>query len=147
VVVVDRDQGHGAPGSTDVAHDGAEHVRQFGADDQQPFGVGLGRGDLQQRDQVRGCRQPVPYGAPVGKLGEFLDRDAGGAQRIDGRPGPERAVLRGAEVAPGAGGQVFSPDAGGAAGGGAGQDLLRGLVSEPSAVIGPVGSLTSMAVV
>jgi hypothetical protein len=30
-----------------------------GENDQQPFGVGLGRGDLQQRDKFPGGRQPV----------------------------------------------------------------------------------------
>src|SRR5215467_2255550 len=52
--------------------------------------------------------------------------DAGGAQDFDGRPGPERAVLFDGEVAPFAGGQVFGPDDGGAAGGGAGQGLPGG---------------------
>ena len=35
---------------------GDEHVGQLGADDQEPLGVGLGRGDLQQRDQLAGGR-------------------------------------------------------------------------------------------
>ena len=37
----------------------AEHVGQLRADDQQPLGVGLGRGDLQQRDELAGGGQPV----------------------------------------------------------------------------------------
>jgi hypothetical protein len=47
------------------------------------------------------------------------------AQYFDGGPGPERAVFFGGQVAAFAGGQVFGPDAGGAAGG-AGQGLPGG---------------------
>src|SRR5262249_24482914 len=126
VVVVDGDEGNGAAGCADAGDDGAEHVGEFGADDQQPVGVGFGRGDLQQGDELAGGRQPVLDEAVVGQFGEFLDPDAGGAQDFDGRPGPERAVLFGAQVAPLAGGQVVGPDAGGAAGGGAGQGLPGG---------------------
>jgi hypothetical protein len=57
-------------------HDCRQHVGEFGADDQQPFGVGLGRGDLQQRDELAGVRQPVLDQAVVGQLGQFLDPDA-----------------------------------------------------------------------
>ena len=71
----------------------AEHVGELGADQQEPFGVGLGRGDLQQRDEFPGGGQPVLDQAVVGQLGEFLDADAGGAQDLDGGPGPERVVF------------------------------------------------------
>jgi hypothetical protein len=45
--------------AADPADDGGQHVGQFRGDDQQPFLVGFGRGDLQQRDQLTGGRQPV----------------------------------------------------------------------------------------
>jgi len=47
VIVVgghERDRGGVVAGPGD---DGAEHVGQFGVDDQQPFSVGLGRDDVQ----------------------------------------------------------------------------------------------------
>ena len=114
--------------AADAGDDGAEHVGELGADDgQQPLGVGLGRGDLQQRDQLAGGGQPVLDEAVVAELDQFLGADPGGAQYFDGRPCPERAVFFGAQVAVIAGGQVFGPDAGGgAAGGGAGQGLPGG---------------------
>ena len=62
----------------DAADDGGEHVGEFGADHQQPFGVGLGRGDLQQRDELAGGGQPVLDQAVVAELQEFLDPDPGG---------------------------------------------------------------------
>lgn len=90
-----------------------EHVGELGRDDQQPFCVGLGRGDLQQRNQLTGRWQPVMDQAVVGQLGEFLDADTGVAQHLDHRPGPEAAVLCEGEVAtlPAVG--VLGPDAAG----------------------------------
>jgi len=41
----------------DPADDGGEHVGEFGPDDQEPFDVGLGRSDVQQRDQLAAGRQ------------------------------------------------------------------------------------------
>ena len=87
-----------------------EHVGQFGADHQQPFGVGLGRRDLQQRDELAGGGQPVLHQAVVGELEQFLDADAGGAQHLDDGPGPERVVLLEGQVAAFAGGRVVGPD-------------------------------------
>jgi hypothetical protein len=55
--------------------DGAEHVGELGADDQEPLGVGLGRGDLQQRDQLAGGGQPVLDEAVVAELDQFLGAD------------------------------------------------------------------------
>ena len=54
VVVVGRDAGDGAVLVADPGDDRGEHVGEFGADDQEPFGVGLGRCDLQQRDEFAG---------------------------------------------------------------------------------------------
>ena len=90
----------------------AEDVGEFGADDQQPFGVGLGRRDLQQRDQLAGVGQPVLHQAVVAELGQFLDADAGGAQHLDDRPGPERVVFLAGQVAAFPGGRVLGPDPG-----------------------------------
>jgi len=46
VVVVGDHEWDGTVLVADAADDGGEHVGKFGADDQQPFGVGLGWGDL-----------------------------------------------------------------------------------------------------
>jgi hypothetical protein len=108
----------------DPADDGAEHISQFGADHQQPFGVGFGRGDLQQGHQLAGGRQPVLHQAVVAELDQFLDADAGGPEHFDDRPGPERVAFFGGEVAPFAGAAVLSPDVDAAVlGGRAGQGL------------------------
>jgi len=82
VVVVGRDQGDGRAVAAGAGDDGAEHVGEFGADDQQPPGVGLGRGDLQQRDQLAGGGQPVLDQAVVAELDQFPDlRGAEGHHR------------------------------------------------------------------
>ena len=99
-------------GAADPADDGAEHVGELGADDQQTFGVSLGRDDLQQRHQLAGAGQPVLHEAVMAELHQFLSADAGRAQDLDGRPGPERAVFLGGEVAPFPGGRVAGPDVG-----------------------------------
>ena len=109
VVVVGGDQRHGAVLVADPGDDRAEHVGQFGADDQQPFGVGLGRGDLQQRDELAGGGQRVLDEAVVGQLGEFLDPDAGVAQDLHRGPGPERPVLFEGQVAALAAAGVLCP--------------------------------------
>jgi len=117
VVVVGGHQRHCAVLAADPGDDLAEHVGQLGADDQEPLGVGLGRGDLQQRDQLAGGRQLVLDEAVVGQLGEFLDPDAGVAEDLDRGPGPERLVLFEGEVAVLAAAGVLCP---GPAGGGVG---------------------------
>jgi hypothetical protein len=75
VVVVGGHQRHRAVLAADPGDDLAEHVGQHGADHQEPLGIGLGRGDLQQREQLAGGRQLVLDEAVVGQLGEFLDPD------------------------------------------------------------------------
>ena len=99
VVVVGGHQRHGAVLAADPGDDLAEHVGQFGADDQEPLGVGLGRGDLQQRDQLAAGRELVLDEAVVGQLGEFLDADPGVAEDLHRGPGPERLVLFQGQVA------------------------------------------------
>ena len=108
--VVGGDQRDGAVGAAEPADDGAEDVGQFGADQQQPFGVGLGRGDLQQRHQLAGGGQPVFGDAVVGQLEQFLAADAGQPQDFDGGEGPERLLFLVGQVAPLAGGGVLGPD-------------------------------------
>ena len=119
VDVVGDHQRHRAVVAADPADDRAEDVGQLGRDDQQPLGIGLGRGDLQQRDQLAGGGQPVLDEAVVRQFCEFLDPDAGEAENLHGRPGPERAVLFEGEVAAPAGGRVLGPHL--RAGAGAGQ--------------------------
>ena len=85
--------------AADPGDDGRQHVGELGGDDQQSFGVGLGRGDLQQRDQFAGVRQPVLDQAVVRELGQFLDPQARVAQHLNHRPGPEAAVFLEGQVA------------------------------------------------
>ena len=89
--------------------DRGEHVGELGADDQQTFGVGLGRGDLQQRDQLAGGRQRYwmrlwwlsSVSSSIGcRSGEELPRC----------PGPERPMLFEGQVAALAGAGVIGPD-------------------------------------
>ena len=114
VVVVGAGRAGIAPlAARSPADDGAEHVGQLRRHDQQPLVVGLGRGDLQQRHELAGAGQPVLDQAVVDELGQLLDPDAGGAQDLDGRPGPERVLFfaprsRRLPVA-----RVFGPDLGG----------------------------------
>jgi hypothetical protein len=102
------------------ADDRAEHVGEFGADQQQPFGVGLGGGDLQQRHELAGGGQPVLGDAVVGQLEQLLTADAGQAQGFDRGEGPECLVFFVGQVAPPAGDGVLRPDA-------AAVDLVGGL--------------------
>nr|WP_020500878.1 hypothetical protein [Sciscionella marina] len=46
VIVVAHHQRNGSAGIADTADDRAEHVRQLRVDDQKPFSVALGRGDV-----------------------------------------------------------------------------------------------------
>jgi len=75
VLVVADHQRHGGPVAADPADDRGEYVGKFRGDHQQPLLIGLGGGDLQQRDQLAGGRQPVLDQAVVRQLGEFLDAD------------------------------------------------------------------------
>jgi hypothetical protein len=64
--VAAADQGNGSVAAADPADDRAEYVGELGADDQQPLGIGLGRGDLQQRHQFPAAGQAVLDQAVVG---------------------------------------------------------------------------------
>ena len=109
VVVVGHGQRHGAVLAADPADDGGEYVGELGPDDQEPFDVGLGRGNVQQRDQLAAGWQAVLDQAVMGQLGEFLDPDAGIAQDVHGGPGPERLVFFEGQVAALAGAGVLGP--------------------------------------
>jgi hypothetical protein len=80
------------------------------AGDQQPLGVGLGRRDLQERDDFPGRGKPVVDQAVVGEFGQFLDPDASGAQDLDGGERPERVLFLFSQIAALAGGWVLGPD-------------------------------------
>jgi hypothetical protein len=54
VGVVGGDERDGAASAADPGDDRGQDVGQFRADDEEPFGVGLGRRDRQQRDQLAG---------------------------------------------------------------------------------------------
>ena len=60
--------------------DRGQDVGEFGADDQQTFGVGLGRRDLQQRDEFTVGRQGVLDQAVVAEFGQLLDANSGVTQ-------------------------------------------------------------------
>jgi hypothetical protein len=91
-------------------HGRRQHVGEFGADDQQAFGVGLGGRDLEQGNQLAGGGQPVLDEAVVGQLGQLLNPDAGVPQHFHHGPAPEPAVFFEGQVPALAGGWVFSPD-------------------------------------
>jgi len=65
---------------------------------QQPLGVGLGRDDLQEGDELTGPGELVLDQAVVAELEELLDPDAGVPEHLDGRPGPERVAFLASEV-------------------------------------------------
>ena len=81
-----------------------------GRDQQQALGVGLGRGDLQQRDKLAGAGQPVLHQAVMGQFCQLLDPDAGRAQHFHDGERPERVLLLLAQVAALAAGRVVGPD-------------------------------------
>ena len=105
-----RTRGTAPSRAADPADDRAEHVGELGADDQEPFGVGLGGRDLQQRHELAGVGQPVLDEAVVAELEQFLDPDAGQAQDFDDRPRPERVIFLPVEQPLLAGGRVARPD-------------------------------------
>jgi len=113
VWVVGGHAGHCARWLPDAVDDRCQDVGEFGADDQQSLGVGLGRGDLQQRDDFGAGRRCVLDQAVVAEFGELFDADPGVSQRFDGRPGPEGPVLLPGEVPARARGGVLAPDLGG----------------------------------
>ena len=76
VAVVARQQRHVSVGALDAAQDAGQHCDEVGVGGHDPFPVGLGRADLQQRHHVSGGG-PVLAQAQVGELEEFLDPDAG----------------------------------------------------------------------
>jgi hypothetical protein len=73
VDVVGHDQRDGTGAVPDPGDDGGEHVGELGRDNQEPLDIGLGRGDVQKRDQLTGRGEPVLDQAVVRELGQFLD--------------------------------------------------------------------------
>ena len=74
-----------------------------------PLGIGLARGDLQQRDELAGRGQPVLGDAVVGELQELLAADAGQPEDFDRGEGPECFFFLIGQVAALAGGGVLGP--------------------------------------
>ncbi|HEY1668615.1 MAG TPA: hypothetical protein VGG54_23220 [Trebonia sp.] len=62
-VVVGGDERDRPVACADAADDRGEHLPELRRDLQQALGVGLGRGDLQQRDKLAGAGQPVLHQA------------------------------------------------------------------------------------
>lgn len=70
-------------------------------------------GNLQQRDQLAGGRQPVLDQAVVGQLGQFLNTNSGVAQYLHHSPRPEPAVFFETEIAARSTLRIFGPDSAG----------------------------------
>jgi hypothetical protein len=87
----------------------AQGVGEFGADHQQPFLVGFGGDDVQQRDQLAAIRQPVLHQAVVGKLGQLLNPEARVPEYLHRRPRPERVILLPNQIPPDPA-RVLGPD-------------------------------------
>lgn len=92
MLVAAADQRDRAIVAGDARDDLRQHGGELGACRDDTLGVGLGRRDLQQRhDGAVGLT--VGLDRVVGQLEQLLDADAGVAQHLDRRPGPERVVL------------------------------------------------------
>ena len=104
--VVGGHAGHRAGGFADAVDDRGQDVRQLRADHQEPFGVGLGRSDLQQRDQFGAGGRGVLDQAVMAEFAELLDPDAGVTKCLDRDPGPERPVFFPGQVPAGPGDRV-----------------------------------------
>jgi hypothetical protein len=93
-------------------------LSKFGTDQQQPFGAGLRRRDLQQRDQFSGRGEPVLGDAVVAELAEFFEPDAAVAQDLDERPRPEGFAFLARQVGARSAAGGAGEDASGVSGGG-----------------------------
>jgi hypothetical protein len=71
--VVGRDEGDGAVGAAGAGDDGGQDVGELRVDDKEPFLVGLGRRDGQERDELASGGEPVLDEAVVGQLVEFFE--------------------------------------------------------------------------
>ncbi|MFH8446881.1 hypothetical protein ACH4D3_37425 [Streptomyces sp. NPDC018026] len=90
--------------------DGAEDVSEFRANQQESLGVGFGRGDLQQRDDLASGREPVLGDAVVCEFQEFLVANAGQTQDLDHGERPERFLFFIGQVSPAPAGDLLGPD-------------------------------------
>jgi hypothetical protein len=81
-----------------AALDGQQDGDQFGADGDEAFGVGLGRDDVQQRDQRVRRWWGVVAQRQLGELEEFLDSDPAVAQGLGDGPGPEGVFFEPGDV-------------------------------------------------
>ena len=95
-------------GGAQAADDDAEDVGEFRADQEKSLSVGLGRGDLQQRHDFAGGREPVLGDAVVRQFQEFFVADAGQEEDLDRGEGPKRFFFIGQVPSPPAG-RLFSP--------------------------------------
>lgn len=66
--VVGANHGNGTGGVSGSTDDRAQDVSELGADQQQPLGIRLGRGDLQEGDELAGAWQPVLNQAVVAEF-------------------------------------------------------------------------------
>lgn len=108
VGVVGGDERDAPGGLLQSADDGGEHLGKVRRDDQQAFGVGLGRSDLQQRHQATGAGQSVLHQAVVAERA-VPPYARGGAEHLDDRPGPKGMAFFPGEVATFPGTGVVDP--------------------------------------
>ena len=92
-VVVGLDERNGAVGGADAVDEDGEHVGELGRDDEQTFDVGLGRGDVQQGDELPGAGNPVKkatldLSAAGGYTTELLARAIGPSGTVYGQSRP-----------------------------------------------------------
>src|SRR2546421_1464521 len=104
----------GGPPVAGALSDPGQDVGEFGWDEQDAFGVGLRRGDLQQRYDLAGVGDAVGEQGRLGDLDEFLEAYAAVVEGVDRGPGPEGAVFGEGLGDAFAGGGVGDPDAAGA---------------------------------
>lgn len=72
-------------------------MSEFRTDGQDPLAVGLGRGDLQQHNELTIGHAVVPD-RQVTQFQQFFQTDAGQSEHLDDRPAPESVVLKRATV-------------------------------------------------
>ncbi|WP_329073647.1 hypothetical protein [Streptomyces niveus] len=98
VVVGGQERDGAGPRIADAADDGGQDIGEFGADEQDPFLIRLGGGNLKEGDDLAGGGQAVLDHRVVAEFQHLLDAGAGVAQDLHCGPGPERPVLGGVEV-------------------------------------------------
>lgn len=107
--VVGGHQRYRSVGGAQAVDDGAEDVGECPADQEKSIGVGLGRGELQQRHDVGGGREPVLGHAVMPQFQELFVADAGQAEDLERGEEPKRLLFFIGQVPSPLAGHPFSP--------------------------------------